>query len=324
MITSDEKPTAGTPSRLQRYRGCLLGLATGDALGTTLEFRNPGSFTPIDDIVGGGPFSLKPGEWTDDTSMALCLAESLITCSGFNPKDQCERYVEWMMNGHLSSNGTCFDIGNTVSRALMDFRTSGNPYSGPSHKYDAGNGSIMRLAPIPMFYADDPDQAIHFSGESSKTTHQATTCIDACRYMGGILAALLNGESKEVVLASMFHPAKSKWNENELCEEITNIAKGSFKIKQPPFICGSGYVVQSLEAALWAFHHSTNFRDGALLAVNLGDDADTTGAIYGQFAGAYYGIENIPSEWRAKISDSELIGDFAADLHNQSTFTKSS
>lgn len=306
---------AATPSRHQRHLGCLLGLATGDALGTTLEFRNPGSFEPIHDIVGGGPFSLKPGEWTDDTSMALCLAESLIARSGFDPLDQCERYVNWMRNGHLSSNGYCFDVGNTVTRALMDFRKTRNPFSGPSDKYDAGNGSIMRLAPVPMLYAHEPDQAIHFSGESSRTTHQTTVCVDACRYLGGMLADLLGGESKETVLSPLFHPTKRTWSEGELCPEIAQVASGSFKTKQPPGICGSGYVVQSLEAALWAFHHSTSFREGALLAVNLGNDADTTGAVYGQIAGACYGIEGIPTEWRAKIVMRELIINFATKLY---------
>ncbi|MEO5915955.1 MAG: ADP-ribosylglycohydrolase family protein [Luteolibacter sp.] len=310
--------TNTSSTRLGRHIGCLVGLAAGDALGTTLEFRNPGSFEPIDDIVGGGPFSLEPGQWTDDTSMALCLAESLLAKSGFDPLDQCERYLDWMKNGHLSSNGCCFDIGGTVSRALGDFQSSRNPFSGPSHKLDAGNGSIMRLAPVPLFYSQDPELAIHLSGESSRTTHQATICIDACRYMGGILVALLNGAKKETVLSPQFHPAKGKWNEGDLCSEIAAIAEGSFKTKQPPYICGSGYVVQSLEAALWAFQHTNNFRDGALLAVNLGNDADTTGAVYGQFAGACYGIEGIPEDWRKKIALLDLICDFAKNLFDRS------
>jgi len=106
---------------IDRYRGALLGLAAGDALGTTLEFMPPGSFTPVKDIVGGGPFRLKPGQWTDDTSMALCLAESLVERKGFDPVDQLERYVRWYREGHLSSTGSCFDIVYTVSGALQLF-----------------------------------------------------------------------------------------------------------------------------------------------------------------------------------------------------------
>lgn len=304
--------------RMDRYLGCLFGLATGDALGTTLEFKPPGSFTPIDDIVGGGPFGLEPGQWTDDTSMALCLAESLIEKSGFDARDQCDRYVKWMEDGHLSSNGRCFDIGNTVSRALRDFQRSGDPYSGPTDEYDAGNGSIMRLAPVPMFFANNAEQAIHLAGESSRTTHGAVACIDACRYMSGILVALLHGASKDEVLAPRFHPTRGAWLESDLCPDIEMIANGSFKAKQPPEIRGTGYVVRSLEAALWAFHHSSCFRDGALLAVNLGDDADTTGAIYGQLAGACYGYVSILPEWREKITGADLIQDFAEKLHEHS------
>ncbi len=149
------------------YRGCLLGLATGDALGTTLEFEAPGSFQPISDIVGGGPFGLKPGEWTDDTSMALCLAESLIECRGFDPVDQLRRYVRWWRTGHLSSTGTCFDIGMTTSTALRRFEKTGEAYCGSSCSSAAGNGSIMRLAPVPMFFARNPHQAIEKCAESS-------------------------------------------------------------------------------------------------------------------------------------------------------------
>lgn len=303
------------PTSLDRHLGCLLGLAAGDALGTTIEFRSPGSFEPVTTITGGGPFHLKAGQWTDDTSMALCLAESLITKKAFDPKDQAERYVAWMTKGHLSATGTCFDIGGTVSRALREFQRTGDPFSGPGGTHDAGNGSIMRLAPVPMAFASDPEMAIHLSGESSRTTHQTPACIDACRHLGGILATLLNGRGRDEVLAPRFHPTRGQWEPGELSPEIERVAEGSFKILQPPFIQGSGYVVKSLEAALWAFHHTENFRDGALLAVNLGDDADTTGAVYGQIAGACYGIEGIPAEWRELIAMRELIENFACKLH---------
>lgn len=113
------------------YRGSLLGLAVGDALGTTLEFEHPGSFTPITDMVGGGPFGLKPGQWTDDTSMALRLAESLIECRGCDPVDQLRRYCRWYREGNLSSTGSCFDIGNTTRAALQRFEQTGEPSRGP-------------------------------------------------------------------------------------------------------------------------------------------------------------------------------------------------
>lgn len=298
------------PAAIQRYRGCLLGLAIGDAVGTTLEFQTPGSFTPIDDMIGGGPFHLEAGQWTDDTSMALCLAESLLQQRGFDPKDQITRYLKWYHHGHLSSTGRCFDIGNTTLAALMEFERTGNPYSGLTNPRAAGNGSIMRLAPVPLAYAFDPDKSVYFSAQSSRTTHGTKAAVDACRYLGGLITGAVLGISKEDLLSEEYHAM----NGPPLTDQIQEIASGSFRHCQPPQIKGSSYVVRSLEAALWVFYHSESFREGCLLAVNLGDDADTTGAVYGQLAGAYYGEEAIPISWREKLSHRSLIETFAEQL----------
>lgn len=305
-----------TIARRSRYRGALLGLATGDAVGTTLEFQHPGSFTPLTDMVGSGPFSLQPGEWTDDTSMALCLAESLIECKGFNAHDQMQRYVRWWRDGYYSVKEYCFDIGNTVRNALAHFEHTGDPYAGSTDPYTAGNGSIMRLAPIPLAYANQPHQAIAYADDSSCTTHGAQTARDACRYLASLLIGALNGTSKAELLDAHDSPIPGIWKEAPLCPEIEAIAAGSYKHKQPPEIAGTGYVVQSLEAALWAFYHSTTFADGCLKAINLGNDADTTGAVYGQLAGAYYGDEGIPEHWRMQIAMRERIIELADGLYD--------
>ncbi len=304
-------------AEIDRYRGCLLGLATGDALGTTLEFRPPGSFEPIADMVGGGPFRLEPGMWTDDTSMALCLAESLIECKAFDPEDQMCRYVRWYQEGHLSSNGYCFDIGNTTGEALERFIETGQAYAGATNAYSAGNGSLMRLAPVPMYFAQNAEDAIAHSANSSGTTHGAIEAVDACRYFGGLLVGALNGEAKDALLGDHYCPTPGYWARQPLTDKITEIAGGSFKRKSPPDIRGTGYVVESLEAALWAFHSSQSFDEGTLMAANLGDDADTTAAIYGQIAGAYYGAEAIPPKWRSKLAHRELITEMADSLHRQ-------
>ena len=287
-------------STRDRFRGCLLGLATGDALGTTLEFKPPGTFQPIDDMVGGGCHNLKPGQWTDDTSMALCLATSLVECRGFDARDQMERYVRWWREGYLSSIGRCFDIGDTTLASLKRFEETGDPLAGTSDPMAAGNGSLMRLAPVPMFFVRDAAEAIERSADSSKTTHGAAEAVDACRYFAGLLVGALQGVDKETLLSDRYCPVDRYWHRNRLTSKIDAVAAGSFKQKEPPDIKGAGFVVLSLEAALWAFHNSTDFRHGALKAVNLGDDADTTGAIYGQIAGAYYGAEAIPESWRRK------------------------
>lgn len=301
-------------NRSERYRGCLLGLAVGDALGTTLEFQPSDTFEPISDMIGGGPFHLKPGEWTDDTSLALCLAESLIEKREFDPVDQLERYSRWHMDGHLSSTGTCFDIGTTTREALRRFTASHEPFPGLTSPDSASNGSIMRLAPVPMFYAASPALAIHFSGESSRTTHGLAVTVDACRFLGALIAGALSGVSKEILLSSNYSPAPGYWQDHPLCREIDTIAAGSYFHKDPPEIRGTGYVVSSLEAALWAFSRSSTFEEGCLMAVNLGDDADTTGAVFGQLAGAYYGVKGIPQSWRGKLTHRELIESYADKL----------
>ena len=307
---------AGEPTTRDRFRGCLLGLAVGDALGTTLEFRPPGTFEPIDDMVGGGPFRLEPGQWTDDTSMALCLATSLLECGGFDAADQMQRYVRWWREGYMSSTGSCFDIGNTVSAALARFVEDGDPYAGSTDPYSAGNGSLMRLAPVPMYYAADAAEAIAMAAASSRTTHQAQEAVHACRYFAGLLVGALRGVDKETLLSPGYCPVEGLWDCDPLAERIARVASGLFKPRNPPDIRGTGYVVQSLEAALWAFHRSDTFREGALLAVNLGDDADTTGAIYGQIAGAHYGAKGIPAAWLDTLTLASEVTSLADRLHN--------
>lgn len=300
--------------RLDRYRGALLGLAVGDAVGTALEFKSPGSFAPINDMVGGGPFNLEPGQFTDDTSMALCLAKSLIERRGFDPVDQLRRYTRWYRRGYLSSTGRCFDIGGTVRAALEQFEQTGEPYCGSTHPYSAGNGSIMRLAPAPLLYARQPEQAILISGESSRTTHGAAAAVDGCRYLGALLVGAVNGAAKADLLSPLYSPIPGYWADFPLAPEIEAVGRGSFKEQNPPAIAGTGYVVKSLEAALWAFYRSESFREGCLLAVNLGDDADTTGAVYGQLAGAFYGAQAMPESWLSRLAYRDLIESFAEQL----------
>lgn len=269
----------------ERFRGALLGLAIGDAVGAAVEFQPRGSFPPVTDMTGGGPFRLKPGQWTDDTSMALCLAESLLACHGTNLNDQAARYLRWYRQGHWSSTGHCFDIGNATRAALERFEATGDPLSGSTDPYSAGNGSIMRLAPAVLFYASDRDRAIEAAIASSRTTHQAQTCLDACAQLAEILFHLLHGKK----------PNLTHRNRDQ--------------------VEGSGFVVESLEAAIWAFNTTESFAEAILAATNLGDDADTTSAITGQMAGAWYGAPGIPQQWRDLCHRAEEITDLADRLY---------
>jgi len=300
----------GSPAKDQRdrFRGCLLGLAVGDTVGTTVEFSPRGSFAPLTDMTGGGPFQLEPGQWTDDTSMALCLATSLVERDGFDPADQMDRYCRWFASGYLSSNGTCFDIGNTVSAALGRYRATGNAFSGSPDPHSAGNGSLMRLAPVPMFYHPDRTRIRHYCGESSRTTHGARECIDACRLFGEMLARAFDGASKAEILFS--HAA------TELpSAAIQAIARGAYRNKTADDISGSGYVVHCLEAALWCFLTTDSFAAAVLQAANLGQDADTTAAVCGQIAGAHYGEAGIPAHWLERLAMREEIAELADKLH---------
>jgi ADP-ribosyl-[dinitrogen reductase] hydrolase len=307
---------------LSRFRGSLLGLAVGDALGAPVEFKPRGSFPSITGFRGGGPFNLNPGDWTDDTSLALCLAESLVERCGFDPRDQAERYVRWWKEGHLSCTGNCFDIGNTTKASLQRFIDTGNPYSGPTNPETGSNGSLMRLAPVPLYFHTNPQEAIEYSGLSSKTTHGALAAIDSCRYLGALIIGALKGIKKEELLASRYELVAGIWSKTPLTPDVDTVAGGSFKRLEPPVIKALGTAVKTLEAALWAFSKSRSFEEGCLLAVNLGDDSDTVGAVYGQLAGTYYGVDSIPNKWRNELSKVAVLENITEKLFNASQYVK--
>lgn len=292
----------------ERALGALVGLACGDAVGTTLEFKLPGTFEPIDDMVGGGPFGLIAGQWTDDTSMALCLAESILDRGGMDLVDQMRRYSLWQHDGYLSSNGRCFDIGATTSSQLNRFARTGEPVDPQPDPESAANGSLMRLAAVPIRWHRDLSEAAERSGESSRTTHAAPRPLDTCRLMGAMTAALIDGVGIEEVVSWDF------WRWGVLTPEVAAIAGGSWRTKEPPEIRGTGYCVDALEAAIWAVAGAESFREAVLRAANLGDDADTTAAIAGQLAGARWGWAGIPSEWRQRVASVDRIRSLAIEL----------
>jgi ADP-ribosyl-[dinitrogen reductase] hydrolase len=294
-----------------RCRGTLIGLAVGDALGAAVEFMAPGSFAPVNGYRSGGPHGLDAGEWTDDTSMALALADSIAT-AGWDLNDQADRYVQWWETGKYSVNGRCFDIGMTTRLALSNYVARKNALtSGDRLDRSSGNGSVMRLAPVPIRYAhlypSNCDELSRLAGESSLPTHASEQCVSACRYLATVLAALIHGEDRGEVLSPTWTPLKRLNDIKPLNPLIQEIAEGSFRQKQPPAIQGSGWVVKSLEASLWAFYNADTFEEAVLLAVNLGDDSDTTGAICGQLAGAFWGESNIPESLRSGLARMDML-----------------
>jgi ADP-ribosyl-[dinitrogen reductase] hydrolase len=309
-LDADEIETEGirmAPTLLDRYRGCLLGLACGDAVGTTVEFKPRNTFPPVTDMVGGGPFNLQPGQWTDDTSMALCLAESLLQKRGFDAADQMGRYLNWWHWGYLSSTGACFDIGMTVRDALERYQSHRDPFAGSTDPQAAGNGSLMRLAPVVLFFYPDRNRIREFAALSSRTTHGAAEAVECCQVLADVIGNALSGDSKTDVL---------RVSSEQLTEaKVIALAQGAYQRKARGEVSGTGYSVASLEAALWCFYHTDSFAEAVLAATNLGDDADTTAAIVGQLAGAFYGIQAIPSDWLQKLWMRQEIETMADVLH---------
>ncbi|MDZ7813754.1 MAG: ADP-ribosylglycohydrolase family protein [Ideonella sp.] len=301
----------------ERYLGCFLGLACGDAVGTTVEFSPRGSFSPVQDMVGGGPFGLKPGQWTDDTAMAICLVQSMLHCDAFNPVDQMNRYVNWWRWGYPSPTGECFDIGMTVQSALSRYLVNGDPMAGSADPRSAGNGSMMRLAPVVLHYFGEPTAVIHYARESSRTTHAALEALDCCEVLALVLMRALQGVDLEAGLLAL--PCRS-----DLCGSVRQLAEQSYLTKCADQIHGSGYCVESLEAALWCIATTTSFKEAVLKAANLGDDADTTAAIAGQIAGALYGVQDIPQHWIDQLYMVEDLSAMARGLLQQATTSSGS
>lgn len=287
--------------------GAMLGLAVGDAVGTTIEFCRRDSTPRLTDMVGGGPFSLEPGQWTDDTAMALALADSLLQNAELDPNDLMERFFKWWQHGAYSCTSTCFDIGITTSQALRRYREYGDPYAGDQSPDSAGNGSLMRLAPVALAHWRNPKLASAIARKQSRTTHAAPQALAACEVYAKLLAMAIGGYSAEVVLAP---------NAVEPTGEpiIDAILAGSWRSKSRHEIRSSGYVAHSLEAALWCVGRSSKFEEAILLAANLGDDADTTAAITGQLAGALWGADSIPFEWRTRVAWSNRLQSIATRL----------
>lgn len=297
-----------------RYHGALVGLAVGDALGVSVQFRKTGSFTPLGDLIGGGPFELPRGAWSDDTAMTLCLTESLLERGGSDAADQMSRYRKWQQEGYLSATGQCVGITASVAKALATAQWTGRVRAGSHDPAQLDKEALVRTAAPAMFAFAEPERAVELAAETCRTTHQAPIVLDACRYFAALMVGALRGVPKQRLLAPLFEPAAGLWQRTHLKPPVAAIAQGSFAARSAPSVSGSGNILDALEAALRVFARTRNFREGALQAVNLGGDADVTGSVYGQLAGAYYGAAAIPVTWRAAILRRELIEGLADRL----------
>lgn len=297
-------PLAETVAR-DRALGCILGLAVGDAIGAPFEFKPRGSFPPVTAMTGGGPFDLQPGQWTDDTTMALCLGESLLAMGDVDQADLMERLQRWMTQGENSVNGRCFDIGVTTRAAIERFIATGEASAGSAAPDTAGNASLVRLGPLAVFYRRDRALAQRMAAKQSCATHAAPQVLDACQLFAAILVDALAGADTDLAMRPRVMA---------LTPKLLFMSGGDWKDKRRDEIRSGGYVVETLEAALWSVWHTRTFRDAVLTAANLGGDSDSVAAVAGQLAGALYGAAAIPAEWLATLAWREKIAALATAL----------
>jgi ADP-ribosylglycohydrolase len=285
------------------FKGALLGLAVGDALAAHTQFRKPQSFAPVGDMLGGGPFDQPRGAWTDDTAMALLLAESLLERDGFDAHDQVQRYARWQREGYGSATGQCVGISASVARALATAQYKQQPFSGSHDPAQHDKDPLSRVAPAVMYFFADGATAVAKAAEAARLTAQAPLVLDCVRLFAAMVHAALAGRDKLAVL----RPPRDLWVSGSTRPEVLAIYEGSYAHRMPPEISGGGGILQALEAALWAFQSSETFREGALKAANLGGDSDVVAAAYGQLAGSYHGMSAIPGIWRNSLIKQEVV-----------------
>jgi ADP-ribosyl-[dinitrogen reductase] hydrolase len=282
----------------------LLGLAAGDAVAAATQYRNPGSFTPVGDLIGGGPFELPRGAWSDDTAMALCLADSLLASDGFDVRDQVERYKRWQREGYLSATGQCLGITASTARALAVADWRRQLFSGSHVPDQLDPEPLSRVAPVVMFSLAAEQEAVQLASEAARTTCQAPAVLGACRDLARALFRALSGRAKPAILGAVSASVRPR------------AAPGGSeaRARQRERIRGNDTVTDALSIALEAFATTGNFRDAVLHAANHGGNSDVAAAACGQLAGAHYGAAAIPAPWRDCLLQRSVIETYADQL----------
>ena len=305
---------------IDRWRGALLGLACGDALGMPFEFSDSMPVEPVTEMLpherlrfpraipDEQPLRLPAGSWTDDTSMTLCLAESLLECGDVDLRDQMYRYWRWGRQDYLSATGVTFGMGPTVRVSLAKFEAGEESWGDPSAQT---NGSLMRAAAVPLYFGSGP-RLLDAAAECSDPTHRDPICRAACQVYASLVAAALGGAERKALLAA---GAGGEGLQRPLPGRLESILDGKLAQRDRSQISGANDVQCTLEAALWSFATTQDFESGAAAAVSLGLDTDTTACVYGALAGAHYGVDAIPDLWLDAVQQRDLLEGFAQRLH---------
>ena len=293
----------------QRIRALLLGVAVGDALGVPVEFRTRGSFH-IDGMRGHGSHDQPAGAWSDDTSLTLALADAMEDGRVALPR-LARNFIAWHDTGAYTAHGTAFDIGNATARAIGRLKRGVAPaQAGGVEERDNGNGSLMRVAPLVFLLAErSPEARFRLVRDVSSVTHAHAWSVTACFLLLEMLGKLLAGRPKDAAYAELRAEmaAPPAFLDAAALTRFRRILNADIRELQESEIRSSGFVIDTLEAALWCFLTTGTYRDAVLRAVNLGEDTDTTGAVTGALAPMAYGLEAIPAEWIAQLQGRQQI-----------------
>jgi len=310
----------------------IFGVCIGDALGVPVEFRSREQLkrSPVTKMRALGTHHQPSGTWSDDSSLALCLAESL--CQGYNLEDMATKFLQWYNAEIWTPHGRVFDIGIATSQAIHRISKGTSPtLCGGTSEFDNGNGSLMRVLPLLFYIKDFPiEKRFEITKDVSSITHGHIRSALACFIYLELALEILTGKDKWDAYKTMQEKVRNFLDQNPICSQnemdkfhrILELKVGEYDLAplhtlQEEEINSSGYVLHSLEAALWCFLNSENYSEAVLKAVNLGEDTDTTGAITGGIAGIYYGFENIPEEWVAELVRKEDIENLCSKLENK-------
>ena len=306
----------------------IIGLATGDVLGVPVEFETRENImkSPVTTMLGYGTHYQPAGTWSDDTSMTLALLDSIIKNHSINYKDIMDKFSEWLLYGEYTASGEVFDVGNTIRMAIMNYGHGINPTEcGGKSVHENGNGSLMRILPVAYYIRQHPDilidRQIGIVHNISSLTHGHRISLVACGIYISIALELLSGSMplntgiNNGIRKAFQYYYRQGWNEISVYSRIKNLT--NFAVLPEREINSSGYVVDTLEAAIWCLLTTSSYKECVLKAVNLGNDTDTTGAVAGGLAGIYYGAKNIPKEWLNKILKRKYIKSLCDSLEKQ-------
>ncbi|MCR5188961.1 MAG: ADP-ribosylglycohydrolase family protein [Treponema sp.] len=302
-----------------KIRNTLYGAIVADALGVPVEFKDRDYLkkNPVKDMIGYGTYHLPKGSWSDDSSMMLCLADSIGKLKGIDYEDIMKRFWDWFKHSKYTPDHKTFDIGRTCHAAIYNFHQGVEPLEcGLKTERDNGNGSLMRIAPLPLYLfklfgdnAMEKEESFELIHNISRLTHAHYISLIGCDIYCSLMIEILNGSKKEEILKNALPKIGEYVRHNPHYASALNtydrITHRSFYNLSEDKIKSSGYVVDTLEAAIWCFFNSDNYHDCVLKAVNLGSDTDTVACVAGSIAGLYYG--SIPESWTKEIRNKKLV-----------------